>query len=99
MMRQHEIKQHGVYTAKVSGHIVPLRVDFITKRPVYQYSRSKFKPPWGKNTMRTQYDCTNLVTGRTITVKSAQRFRNPVGPNIMAHLGLEPIDTAAPHPC
>ncbi len=85
MMLQHEIKQHSVYTAKVSGEIVPLRVDLITKRPVYQYSRD---PGKGKTINRVQYDCTNLVTQRKITVKSAQRFRHPASERIMTYLGL-----------
>jgi len=85
-MYQSDIKKGGVYTAKVSGKVVPLRIDSITTRPTYQSSGRDLGP--GKIVNRTRYECTNLVTSRRITVKSAHRFRHRATKSIMDHLGL-----------
>lgn len=66
-MKAKEIKKGGLYTAKVSGKLVTVRVDEIRVR-------SGFK----KDT--TVYDVTNLSTGRKTTFRSAMKFRSEVKP-------------------
>ena len=60
-MKQVQIQAGGKYLAKVSGKIVTVRVDAI---------REGFKG-------RLRYDVTNLATNRTLTFRSAMRFRKP----------------------
>ena len=63
IMKKAEIKQGGLYIAKVSGRITTVRVDTIRERS-----------DWRGNTT-TVYDVTNLKTGRKTTFKSAAKFR------------------------
>jgi len=55
-MKKNEVKIGGVYTAKVSDKVVPVRVDAVKG---------------------TGWSATNLATGKTIYIKSAQRLRGP----------------------
>jgi hypothetical protein len=61
-MKRHEIVVGHQYRARITGRFVTVRVDQI--REGY--------------TGRTVYDVTNLVTGRHVTFRSAQRFRSEV---------------------
>jgi len=68
-MKQSEIRVGGVYKAKVSNNIVSVRVTGIDERENYgTRSSRKIKI----------YRCTNLSTGREITIKSSTRFRSEV---------------------
>ena len=68
-MKAKQITIGGVYIARVSGRLVPVRVDNI--RRVAQFVRGG---------LQTVYDVTNLVTKRTTTFRSAQRFRRQETP-------------------
>ena len=61
-MKQKDIKVGGTYLAKVSGRVVPVRVD-----AVVDYAC----------TGRLRFRCTSLVTKREVVVKAATRFRCP----------------------
>lgn len=67
-MKGKDIKIGGEYYAKVSGRIVPVRVDSLGGRTSQTSNGRAFHNTW---------ICTNLMTGRRIVVKSAQRFRDP----------------------
>ncbi len=54
-MKKHEVKTGVVYSAKVSGNIVPVRID--------------------KENPRGGWDGTNLVTKKSVRIKSAQKLR------------------------
>jgi hypothetical protein len=64
-MKPAEITLGSVYVAKVSGRLTRVRVDNIVERLSY-----------GKRS-QTHYLCTNLATGRPVTVRSCQRLRAP----------------------
>ena len=66
-MKAKDIKIGSVYAAKVSGMIVPVRVDGV--REVFPFNK-----PNGINV----YDVTNLVTKRRTTFKSAAKLRYKV---------------------
>ena len=51
---------------KVSGNVVPVRVDSIREMSNY------------KGRSSTVYGCTNLKTGRPCSARSASKFRGPV---------------------
>ena len=53
-MKKNEVKVGGVYTAKVSDKVVPVRIDAVKG---------------------TGWSATNMTTGKTIYIKSAQRLR------------------------
>jgi len=53
-MKKNEVKIGGVYTAKVTDKLVPVRIDA---------------------TKGTGWSATNLTTGKTVYIKSAQRLR------------------------
>jgi len=53
-MKKNEVKVGGVYTAKVSDKVVPVRIDAVKG---------------------TGWSATNMATGKTIYIKSAQRLR------------------------
>ena len=53
-MKKNEVKVGGVYTAKVSDKVVPVRIDAVKG---------------------TGWSATNMATGKTIHIKSAQRLR------------------------
>jgi hypothetical protein len=63
-MKQSEIEVSGVYFARVSGNLVRVRVDQVVEGSNW------------KGRAYTHYRCTNLATGRRITIRSAQRFRS-----------------------
>ncbi|HEV3341105.1 MAG TPA: hypothetical protein VG125_12135 [Pirellulales bacterium] len=65
-MKAKEIHVGGVYLAKVSGDVVPVRVKALRDR--YDL----------KGRCRVEYICTNTRTGREIVVKSPLRFRREV---------------------
>lgn len=59
-MKASEIREGGVYVVKVSNVLCHVRVDAVCNSAA---------------SGRTRYGCTNLRTGKKITVRSAQRFR------------------------
>jgi hypothetical protein len=69
-MRQHEIKVGKIYSAKVSGQIVHVRVEAI--REVDGWNGGGFRH---RRKSTTHYDVTNLRTKRKLTFKSAAKFR------------------------
>lgn len=75
-MKANEIKQGGIYTAKVSGKITKVKV--LAIRETSKFSRSSYS---GQSVYRDAvvYDVTNLSTGRRTTFKSAAKFRAAVG--------------------
>ena len=62
-MKKAEIRVGGMYTARVSGNFVTVRVDIIRDRSDH------------KGYSLTAYDVTNLNTGRKTTFYSAAKFR------------------------
>ena len=66
VMKAKEIEIGGTYLAKVSGRLVPVRVE--RAREVVQ----------GRDRVRTVYDAVNQATGRRIVVRSPQRFRERI---------------------
>lgn len=68
-MKGCEISVGGLYTAKVSGKIVTLRVDATGVRYTTRARAIMDSAP------RTTWLCTNTATGRHVVVRSAQRFR------------------------
>lgn len=74
-MKQSEIQLGACYLAKVSGAVVPVRVDEIDAVPGNRHQKA-----------RTVYHCTNLKTKRKVTIDSAQRFReaSPTGSSLSA---------------
>lgn len=66
-MKASEIEIGGRYVAKVSGDLVTLQVTGIFVYRVGRGSREQFRDGWS---------CLNTFTGRTIRVKSPQRFRS-----------------------
>lgn len=68
-MKKAEIKKGGLYTARVSGRFVTVRVDAIRARAGY-----------GSIKDATVYDVTNLATGRRTTFRSAAKFRGVAAP-------------------
>lgn len=70
-MLKKDIAVGGVYLAKVSGKIVPCRVDAIHENfAMHKVSHS--------------YHVTNLATGRKVTFRSAQKFRSVVKSDAVA---------------
>jgi hypothetical protein len=71
-MKKSELREGGVYLAKVNGRVVRVRLNAIRE----------FNPSFGGGLRRTQaqtrYDVTNLETGRQTTFRSATKFREPV---------------------
>lgn len=68
-----QVKVGGVYIVKLrSGGITQVRVEEVIK-PNYLYV-TRFRHT-------TKWRCTNLATGRVITIHSAQKFRREVTPN------------------
>ena len=65
-MKASEIKVGGIYLAKVSNKLTRVRVDGVRKRG-----------DWMKRDV-TEYDVTNLATGRKTTFRSAAKFRKEV---------------------
>ena len=68
-MKGRDIQVLHQYYVKVSGTVVPVRVESLSGRVVQNQTGARFFDAWV---------CRNLRTGRLITVKSAQRFRGPV---------------------
>ena len=62
-MKANQIEVGQIYMAKVSGKVVPVRVDDI-------YDQCSIAGRWTKN-----FDVTNLATGRKLTFRSAAKFR------------------------
>lgn len=71
----------GVYIAKVSGRLVPVRVDEIRSVD------SKFHPK------SLRYDVTNQKTGRKTTFRSAAKFRRPynLASDVRSYTDAEPV--------
>lgn len=74
-MKGSEIREGGVYLVKVSGKVQKVVVRHAFRR-------------LGTNGIgaRTQWSCENLATGRTVTVRSAQRFRGPAAEEASGHV-------------
>ena len=68
-MLKKQIHVGGKYYAKISGNVVPVRVDAI---------REVFTSSFSYSPSRDVYDVTNLKTGRKTTFRSAQKFRGVV---------------------
>ncbi len=66
-MRQTQIAVGGLYKARVSGNIVTVRVDRISRVEA-----------WAKTVV--VYGVTNLATGRTLQFRSARKFRCKADP-------------------
>lgn len=86
-MKKNEIKVGGLYTAKINGNLVTVRVDGITESDV------KVKKDWSTRTTNratppyktvVRYDVTNLTTGRKTVFRSAAKFRREVEPTVTA---------------
>jgi hypothetical protein len=60
-VRSSDVVVGQVYLARVSGRVVPVRIE----RPVLV----------GVSKVRTGWEATNLATGRRILIRSAQRLR------------------------
>ncbi len=71
-MKEADVMVGQEYLAKVSGTLQRVRVTRVYKRLVYSPSR------FGNLRSVTHWDAKNLATGRTITIKSAQRLRREV---------------------
>jgi len=71
-MLQNEIVEGKVYRAKVSGQVCNVRVDEIVKHEGWRGQGLHH------SNATTHYACTNLDTGRQITIKSAMEFRREV---------------------
>jgi hypothetical protein len=69
-----EVIQGGIYTARVSGRIVAVRVERIRDVSAWNYSRCG---P-GRNVVAKHIDVVNLETGRRMTWRSAARLRAPI---------------------
>lgn len=67
-MKAAEIKIGSYYIGKVSGHDVPLKVLETIKRRGHSYGAGR------KARGGTAFSCLNMLTGRTITARSAARF-------------------------
>lgn len=80
-MNKSEIRVGGLYTARVSGRIVTVRVDMIREVP----------RQGGKGIYCTAYDVTNLTTGRQTTFRSAAKFREAVKDEPLGIGGLRGI--------
>ncbi len=76
-MKKAEIQIGGIYLAKVSGQVVPVRVT--KERDTYSYNGN----------YRMTWEATNLRTGRTVRIKSAQRFRRRVTEDVATALNDE----------
>ena len=70
-MKLSDIQVGGRYTAKVSGHLVTVRVTQIKQIPPAAWSAPL--------TQRTVIEAVNEATGRPITIRSPQRLRAAVG--------------------
>lgn len=68
-MKASEITVGNTYIAKVSGNLVPVRVDDIQADAVVGYRGQ------GKTKRGTRYHVTNLKTKRSLTFRSAAKFR------------------------
>jgi len=67
-----EIQVGGIYTARVSGRIGPVQVDRI------QHDHLRIGRYGEYFRDATRYHCTNLMTGRCVTFRTAGKFRQPV---------------------
>ena len=66
-MKLSDVEVGGRYTAKVSGHVVTVRVVEIVPVPATRWSSAK-----------TRIEAVNEATGRRITIRSPQRLRTRV---------------------
>lgn len=64
-----EVVVGSTYLARVGGRIVPVTVLRATTREVVLRGRHWYRDAW---------ECVNDLTGRTIVVRSAQRFREEI---------------------
>ena len=94
-MKKTEIKVGGIYTVKVSGKVVPVRVDAIRKVESYRSSGYQRRRDAYWNDFKRHYDVTNLSTGRKMTFKSAARFRKEVTENPTRAGATNPASEAA----
>lgn len=66
-MKLSDVQVGGLYTAKVSGHVVTVRVVEIVPVSATRWSSAK-----------TRIEAVNEATGRRITIRSPQRLRTRV---------------------
>lgn len=71
-MKAKDITVGGLYKAKVSGHIVTVRVDNIDEGFTTRYVGIQ---AMGHSRKAVRYAVTNLSTGRKTTFRSAAKFR------------------------
>lgn len=74
-MKQDEIRIGGRYLARISGKVVPVRVEAI--RDTLTARRGPSYTGMPRTRLRLVYDVTNLATGRKTTFRSAAKFRGP----------------------
>lgn len=72
-MYARDIRVGGRYTARVGANITTVRVDGIRESVGVNYGRYGMR-----SNSRTVYDVTNERTGRRVTFRSPQRFREVV---------------------
>ena len=93
-MKKADIKVGGLYTARVSGQFVMVRVDTIRETSplgTLTNRHGRIKPPV------TVYDVTNLSTGRKTTFRSAAKFRSEVRPTSPASEAFSTVSWPWPH--
>lgn len=85
-MKKADIKIGGHYLMKVSGSVVPVRVDTVREISSFQ------------GRVQTVYDCTNLKTGRSCKAHSAAKFRGPFATDTWKRPNPTTAVGAAPEP-
>lgn len=79
-MKKNEIRVKGIYLAKVSGKLVPVRVDEITEREGRTHVPSQSWIPPTRYKASIRYCVTNLVTNRKTVFRAATKFRKELTP-------------------
>jgi len=75
-MKAEDIHENNLYTMKVSGNVVPVKIITIHTQEGRSYTGTL-----GNKTRirgRTTYRCLNLITNRECTAKSASKFRRQI---------------------
>ncbi len=75
-MKQSEIHVNGLYMAKVSNRLVPVRVVRIDEQAGFKSTTSGYRIK-----SRSVYVVMNTVTGRETRFRSAAKFRSAVAEN------------------
>ena len=77
-MKSNEIQIGHIYLIKHDGQLRWVRIEEIINRPGHTYNAGTYYASHTKAVIR--YRCTNLTTGREVTVKSATKFRKEMHP-------------------